>query len=261
MKKTLTIIVVLVSLFTTAQFTMAELLETKNIDINTGHANWEYYLTDRETHNEGTSGGIYTDWNTYVGNIKNEWKETLGEHQGNHGAFYNSAYGMTNTSEVSWIGTNTENPVYTIFRVAIGMADEQYLNLKWSADNNTAAIIFNGVDYLSASSTLKLTASGRNQSDYGGLGAFTTTTGYDASIDLSNEASETGYGEGWLYFVVQNVNSNTQASPMGLYVQGRYSQTPVVEISSSASATPEPATLVILGMGLVGAGFVARKRK
>ncbi|MCL2305414.1 MAG: PEP-CTERM sorting domain-containing protein [Planctomycetaceae bacterium] len=57
-----------------------------------------------------------------------------------------------------------------------------------------------------------------------------------------------------LIIVVQNTGNQT---PTGLYVTGDFG----FEQIRDKETMPEPATLLILGLGAVGAGFVARRRK
>lgn len=236
----------------------AELIN--EVGINTGHANWSAWNTGIKTYIQGNNDPTNIDW---LAESKNFAKSDSSWTNLSQNKFSHSAYvAAKNNDNANWISTGNEvaqpTPTFWVFRVWIEKTSEQTLHLNWSADNNIAAFVLG--DSVWENDVYAIHSSFANGSDYGGLGAFAEAHTFQASVELNG-------GGNWLYAIVQNVNSNTANSPMGLYVEGSYRQFIVdesgvahVSEGGGGGSTPEPATLAVFAIGLIGAGFAARKR-
>ena len=80
---------------------------------------------------------------------------------------------------------------------------------------------------------------------------------HDSRIPGSFNFEFTENGTYTLAFVIENTNGHlTKENPAGLIAYVK-----VTGAGIESTPTPEPATLAILGFGLIGAGFAARRRK
>ena len=127
------------------------------------------------------------------------------------------------------------------------------LNLTLSADDYITAIYANGTQIYGETIAKGTIAPS----------TWTGTFNKEFSVDLID-----GYLD--LIFVIHNTNlaGSSTVNPMGLFVNGTFStdiaMTPVdpsePPVSGTSTTTPEPATLLILGLGAIGAGVAARRR-
>jgi PEP-CTERM motif len=96
----------------------------------------------------------------------------------------------------------------------------------WTSDNGGVEILLNGN-----------AVSGATQFDYHTLGnPFTITSGFKTGLNT-------------LVFVVRNDTGGTTGNPTGVRI----------ELSGTASNTPEPESLGLVGLGLLGLGILGRR--
>jgi hypothetical protein len=167
-----------------------------------------------------------------------------------HGA-HPSWVGATSDNYGNWITTSVEGSApnsvangFYGFKTTLTVGDDWTQNLTYWADDALAAVYVNTGDYKKAEWTF-LTYDP------------STTVGYlednagSLSLDLSDFADYLRDGQLELMFVVHNTFQggtaiDAFANPTGLRIQG---------------ATPEPATMAIVGLGLAGLGLARRRRK
>lgn len=148
---------------------------------------------------------------------------------------------VANDSNSRWIGVDGnadgDGPagdyVYQTVFTLPGEADlsSVAINGLWSADNTGTDILING------------TSTG--QSTNGGNQAFEQLTPFSITDGFVS-------GTNTLDFAVTNATSVNGDNPTGLRVDN---------IQGSFETVPEPAALGLMGVGLVGIGFAARRRK
>ncbi len=138
---------------------------------------------------------------------------------------------LGDSSVSAWIGPNTDSALNgatgrfdyrTTFDLTGFDASSAALSGRWSADNAGLNILINGV------------ATGQTVSGFNAFNSFSVASGFISGINTID-------------FVVRN-----DGGPTGLRVEGALTASAVV------APVPEPMSLAILGIGLVGAGLVRR---
>ena len=159
---------------------------------------------------------------------------------------YNANGFKTNQSSIN-VSATADNAVANIF-IGFGDGIDDYIDLMSDAYKAFVMIGYNieneyeGPEY--------------NGNPYGSQGLFSGTM--DMIIDWAGLTTQLGWNaEGtydW-YFIVQNTNPSNSTSPTGF--AATFSGT----TGENIDTTPEPATMLIIGLGFAGAGIAARRRK
>lgn len=154
--------------------------------------------------------------------------------------------------DANWVGDNgsqymdggmtTNTAGYYAYSIDFDIAEaaEYYLFGKMLSDNTLVGVMLDGQSFLDFT--------------YAGLledAGITFNTGQNFLVD-GTFALDAGAHN--LTFLVSNyAMSGNQGNPTGMYVD-------VLSLSTTNPAVPEPATMLIFGVGLIGAGWVARRR-
>ena len=268
----------LTAILLASAFANAALADTVTTNFNTGNGDVQWFYSDLK----GTPTAAYGNGNgaSFLNNSPNKYKEAY---------VINNPHSAWVTWEGGhqWIGPSSDagkdsstSAGYTAYNANGFQTNQKNVMVNATADNGIANIfIGSGDTYIDLMSSVysdfvgiayNTTINGVKIYDgpeytttpYGGQGLFVGTmemminwTGLMSSLNWDAEAEYD-----W-YFITQNTNSYNSASATGFAATFDGTMTNgEIATQSDTNATPEPATLAIFGLGILGAGFAARRR-
>lgn len=198
--------------------------------------NWTYNFADDVKVADRTALA-YTEIDSVVNPQNSAWAEREG---------------LEGAIKAQWIGdADSAGPGYHFFKYAVDNLDlATVASFSASADNRLVALFVNGIDVTEVFGIQGAPYSGN---EYAAFNDYNLSTGYDSlAAYLEGSANNTTTE---FVFVVLNTEQSNADSPVGLNVE--FSG----QIKSETPTTPEPATLAILGLGVLGAGLVRRRNR